>query len=78
MPLGVLYWACAYFLTRKEISELALPVHWTSVLLAGLLTLGSLEQIEIARYVLLFYAVLLPILALLWKRLFSPIGYVGR
>ena len=70
VPLGLLYWACAYFLTRKEISELALPVHWTGVLLAGLLTLGSLEKIEIARYVLLFYAALLPILALLWKRPF--------
>jgi hypothetical protein len=70
MPLGLLYWACGYFLKRKELSELALPVHWTGVLLAGVLTLGSLEQIEIARYVLLFYAVVLSILAFLWKQPF--------
>ena len=70
VPLSLVYWVCGHFLKRKDISQLAIPIHWAGTCLAGLLTIGSLSQPAIASFVLIFYAVACIILANQWKQIF--------
>lgn len=70
VPLSLVYWVCGHFLKRRDVSQLAIPIHWMGTGLAGLLTIGSLSQPAIASFVLIFYTVAYIILANQWKQIF--------
>ncbi|MFC1714256.1 hypothetical protein ACFL6S_11345 [Candidatus Poribacteria bacterium] len=74
VPLSIIYLAVGYSLKRKKLNDLAPHIHYVGVALSIVLMFCSLADIEIARYVLLLYAIVLALLVFLWRQKFFTYG----